>query len=313
MSEVLAFEEPVALLEEQLAKFESQGFAHDDPVVIALKKKIDAALQALNKDLKPWQKLALARHPSRPHGKDYIEAIFDDFDPLYGDRMSGECGSVVAGLASFQGSSVMVLAQQKGHDLASNLSVNFGMPKPCAYRKVKRLLLLAQRFSIPIITLLDSPGADAGVQAEIANQSEAIAENMLVMSELSVPIVTVVVGEAMSGGAMAMGIADRIFMLEHSVFSVISPEGCSAILWRDPAFAKEAASKLGITAQDLLAYGLVDGIISEPIGGAHRDRGLCFQLVKKAIADELITLKALHTDDLLSKRYRKWMLPSLVS
>ena len=313
MSEVLAFEEPVALLEEQLAKFESQGFAHDDPVVVALKNKIDAALQALNKGLDSWHKLALARHPLRPHGYDYIEAIFDDFDPLHGDRMSGECGSVVAGIASFEGSSVMVMAQQKGRDLASNLSVNFGMPKPCAYRKVRRLMLLAQRFNIPIITLLDSPGADAGVQAELANQSEAIAENMLVMSELSVPIITVVVGEAMSGGAMAMGIADRIFMLEHSVFSVISPEGCSAILWRDPAFAKEAASKLGITAQDLLAHGLVDGVIPEPIGGAHRDRDTCFKHVKKAIAEELISLKSLHSDDLLSKRYRKWMLPSLSS
>ena len=225
--------------------------------------------------------------------------------------MAHECEAIVGGIATLKGRSVMVIGQQKGRNLEDNLRVNFAMPKPAGYRKVKRLMLLAERYQMPVITLLDSPGADAHVDAELANQSEAIASNMVLMSELKTPIISVVIGEAMSGGAMAMGVADCIAMLEYSVFSVISPEGCAAILWRDAVHAKQAANAMGITADKLADFKLIDEVIKEPLGGAHRDNDLCFKRVKKFLVSTISELDALDMDDLLSKRYRKWMLPSL--
>ena len=310
MQDVLDFERPVVDLEEKLALLERPEIK-DKAQVAQLRGAIEVALSDIFSKLEPWQKLALARHPKRPHGLDYIHACFDDFDLLAGDRMSGECEAIVGGIATLDQQSVMVIAQQKGRNLEENLRVNFAMPKPCGYRKVKRLLTLAERYGMPVVTLLDSPGADAHVAAELANQSEAIASNMLLMSELKTPILSVVIGEAMSGGAMAMGVCDHISMLEYSVFSVISPEGCAAILWRDAVYAKQAANAMGITAEKLLELKLIDAIISEPLGGAHRAPKLCFTRVRHAISANLSKLNTLELDDLLSRRYHKWMLPSL--
>ncbi len=310
IQDALDFELPVAQLEAKLASI-AQPKGGDCDQALELQAAIKATLTDIFSQLEPWQKLALARHPKRPHSIDYINACFEDFDLLAGDRMAHECEAIVGGIATLKGRSVMVIGQQKGRNLEDNLRVNFAMPKPAGYRKVKRLMLLAERYQMPVITLLDSPGADAHVDAELANQSEAIASNMVVMSELKTPIISVVIGEAMSGGAMAMGVADRIAMLEYSVFSVISPEGCAAILWRDAVHAKQAANAMGITADKLADLKLIDEVIKEPLGGAHRDYDLCFKRVKKFLVSTINGLDALDMDDLLSKRYRKWMLPSL--
>ncbi len=312
MEDLLDFEIPVAALEAELKTLNSAVLnGTESDAVKILRKKIDQALEQTFSNLEPWQKLALARHPKRPHGLDFVHACFDDFDALSGDRYSGECHAIVGGVATLNDKSVMVIAQQKGRNTDENLRVNFGMPKPCGYRKVKRLMQLAQKYAMPVVTFLDSPGADAGVDAELANQSEAIASNMLMMSELRVPIISVVIGEAMSGGAMAMGVADYLFMLEYAVFSVISPEGCAAILWRDAALSKQAANIMGITADALYEKQLIDEIIAEPAGGAHRDYDKCFLQVRNAITPIIDRLYNMDIDDLLSKRYHKWMLPSL--
>tara|TARA_B100000989_G_C19509188_1_gene458070 strand:- start:458 stop:1408 length:951 start_codon:yes stop_codon:yes gene_type:complete len=277
-----------------------------------VKNQLDSVWSSYCTHLDAHQVLMLARHPQRPQGLDYIQACFDDFEMLQGDRHSGDCSALISGIATLNNKSVMVFAQQKGRTTEERLKHNFGMVKPKGYRKAKRLMALAERYAMPVITFLDSPGADAGVDAEMANQSEAIATNMLLMSELRVPIVSVVIGEAMSGGAMALGVADHVCMLEYAVYSVISPEGCASILWRSADYAKQAAEAMCITSESLLEKRLIDAVIPEPLGGAQRDYPLTTSRVKKHIIKVLDALSSCEVEHLLAQRYRKWMLSDLV-
>lgn len=255
----------------------------------------------LNARQSAWETVQLARHPARPHALDYINH-FDGFDELHGDRMYGDCRAVVGGMATFEGVSVMVLGQEKGHDLETRIEHNFGMPLPEGYRKAGRLFRLAERYQMPLIIFLDSPGAFAGVEAEKRNQSEAIASNIVQMTGLKVPIIVYVIGEAMSGGAMAMGVSDYTAMLANSVYSVISPEGCSGILWKDKLHMQEASEQMAVTAPSLLHHGFIDAIIPEPEGGAHVDKAQTIQTVFSDLSVRLKQLCAYNIDDLVTKR-----------
>ena len=251
-----------------------------------------------------WDTVKKARMVERPRASDYL-ASFNDFDELRGDRMHGDCRAVVAGTAMFDQTAVMLLGQEKGRDLTSRMAHNFGMPRPEAYRKARRLYQLAERWSMPIVIFLDSPGAYAGVDAEMRNQSEAIANNILAMTALRVPIVVFVIGEAMSGGAMAMGVADRTYMLSNAIYSVISPEGCSGILWKDKAHTQQAAAQMAVTAASMFDLGYIDGIVDEPGDGAHTDPALMIQGVHDQLRAALKSLMKLSPDDLVASRQKK--------
>ena len=305
----LEFEKPVETLE---AKILSLKAAHDDhPTIdinkelISLQEKLEAMQHQIFDNLTAWQISQVSRHPQRPYTQDYIQAIFKNFKELHGDRAFSDDPAIIGGLAEFEGHSVMVIGHQKGRDIKERQHRNFGMPRPEGYRKALRLFKLAEKFSLPIVTLIDTPGAYPGIGAEERGQSEAIARNLYVMTELKVPIVTIVIGEGGSGGALALGVSDYLAMLEFSTYSVISPEGCASILWKKAEMAEVAADSLSITSSKLKKLGLVDEIISEPLGGAHRDYVLTMRNVKKTLKEKLAHLKQVPTDDLLKNRYER--------
>lgn len=304
---ILEFEKPIVELEEKIA--EMQALSSDIDIseeVKYLQKKVeDLRLQIYN-NLTRWQRVQIARHPERPLTLDYIQNCFDDFIELHGDRKFNDDHSIVGGLASIEGKKVMLVGHQKGRDTKSNLYRNFGMPNPEGYRKAHRLFKLAEKFERPIITLIDTPGAYPGIEAEERGQAEAIASNLLQMSALKVPIIVIIIGEGASGGAIGIGVGDRILMLENSWYSVISPESCSSILWRSWDFKEQAAEALQLTAKDLLKHKIIDEIIPEPIGGAHRNPTEMFDVMKNVILKELKTLSKISQRKLVASRREKF-------
>ena len=306
----LDFEKPVEELE---SRIEELRFAQDDSAVELSDEigKLSRKSQRLTKDiyakLTAWQISQVARHPQRPYTLDYINALFTGFEELHGDRALGDDPAIVGGMARFNQQNVVVIGHQKGRDTKERTLRNFGMPKPEGYRKALRLMKLAEKFSLPLFTFIDTPGAYPGVDAEERGQSEAIGRNLYVMSELRTPIICTVIGEGGSGGALAIAVGDVTLMLQYSTYSVISPEGCAAILWKSADRAAEAAETLGITATRLKALGLIDRIVAEPLGGAHRDPDAMMQLMKKALADTWHTLRDKSIDEVLAARFEKLM------
>jgi acetyl-CoA carboxylase carboxyl transferase subunit alpha len=304
----LEFEQPIAELEQ---KIDSLRFVQDDSAVdIAdeidrLQKKSDGLVKDTYSKLSSAQISQVARHPQRPYTLDYIRMLFTDFHELHGDRSFADDQAIVGGLARFNGQTVMVIGHQKGRDTKEKVIRNFGMPRPEGYRKALRLMKLAEKFEIPIFTFVDTPGAFPGIDAEERGQSEAIGRNLFVMAELKVPIITSVIGEGGSGGALAIGVGDVTLMLQYSVYSVITPEGCAAILWRTAEKANEAAEAMGITAHRLKALGLIDRIISEPVGGAHRDHEAAAQLLKRGLSEALRQFQGVKVKDLLAQRLER--------
>lgn len=271
---VLDFEKPIAELEgkiEELRRLTDSGDVNVADEVGRLQTKVDKLLRATYAKLTPWQKTQVARHPERPHALDYISALIDDFTPLAGDRCFGEDQAIIGGLGRFRGSSVMVIGTEKGNDTLSRLARNFGMAKPEGYRKARRLMEMASHFGIPIITLVDTAGAYPGVDAEARGQAEAIARSIETSLNVRVPLISVIIGEGGSGGAIALAAGNKVLMLEHAIYSVISPEGCASILWRTGDAAKDAANALKLTAQDLQSLKVIDSVVPEPLGGAHRN------------------------------------------
>ncbi len=307
----LDFEQPIAELEKRIESLQEAHNEHDDldigKEVAQLEKKNQQLLTDMYKNLTAWQVSQVARHPQRPYTLDYIKNIFTDFQELHGDRAFADDPAIVGGIARLDDMPVMVIGHQKGRDIKARQHRNFGMPRPEGYRKALRLFKLAEKFKLPIITLIDTPGAYPGIGAEERGQSEAIARNLYVMTELKTPIIGVVIGEGGSGGALALGVVDHLLMLQHATYSVISPEGCASILWKSASKAPEAAETLGITAERLKTLGLVDQIIPEPIGGAHRDPQSMMETLKKAIKSNLNALKKKPLDNLLETRYARLM------
>ncbi len=305
----LDFEKPLLELERRVSElkaFSAEKGMDLSEEVRTLELKAERLKKEIFANLTAWQRVLIARHPRRPYALDYIERIFDDFIELKGDRFYGNDNAIVAGLGLLGGTPVTVIGQQKGRDTKENIARNFGMPSPEGYRKALRLMKQAAKFHRPVVTLIDTPGAFPGLEAEKRGQAEAIARNLLEMSRLATPIVAVVIGEGGSGGALAIGVADRVLMLENSVYATISPEGCAAILWRDASMNREAAEALKITAGDLLALGVIDGIIPEPLGGAHTDWDAAARNLKTAVLTELGDLTGLETGELLKRRYARF-------
>lgn len=304
----LDFEQPIAELE---TKIEELRFVQDDSAVDIseeierLQKKSQALLKDIYAKLTPWQVAQLARHPQRPYTLDYVNDIFTDFHELHGDRAFADDLSIVGGMARFNGQPVMVLGHQKGRDTKERTLRNFGMSKPEGYRKALRLMKLAEKFGLPIFTFVDTPGAYPGIDAEERGQSEAIGHNLYVMSQLKVPIVSTIIGEGGSGGALAIAVADHVLMLQYATYSVISPEGCASILWKSATKAPEAAEALGLTAHRLKALGLIDKIVSEPLGGAHRDPRQMSALLKRALGDSLRQFQGMKPRELLAARHTR--------
>ncbi|TLY30533.1 MAG: acetyl-CoA carboxylase carboxyltransferase subunit alpha [Nitrospirae bacterium] len=310
MRDYLEFEKPIREIEERIEKMAGAGAsrASVQEELRKLKARLAQAESELYSKLTPWQRTQLARHPQRSSTLDYVGTLCREFLELHGDRVFGDDRAIVGGFARFNGRSVMVIGHQKGKTLKDRMQRNFGMPNPEGYRKALRLMKLAEKFRRPILTFIDTPGAYPGIGAEERGQAEAIAHNLLVMSRLAVPIVSVVIGEGGSGGALALGVADRVLMLEHAVYSVISPEGCAAILWDDPAKAPDAAAALKLTAKDLLELGVIDEVIPEPMGGAHRDPSAMAERLAKALSAHLGQLAELSGEEILTRRdvkYRK--------
>ncbi len=306
----LEFEQSISDLE---AKIEELRFVQDDSAVdiseeiARLQKKSNALTKDVYAKLTPWQMAQVARHPQRPFTLDYISALFTDFQELHGDRSYADDLSIVGGLARFNGQSVMVIGQQKGRDTKEKILRNFGMPRPEGYRKAMRLMRLAEKFGIPVLTFVDTPGAYPGIGAEERGQSEAIGRNLYVMAELKVPIICTIIGEGGSGGALALAVGDIVMMLQYAIYSVISPEGCASILWKSADKAPEAAETLGITANRLKTLGLIDKIINEPLGGAHRDHAAMAQNLKKALQDALRSFASKGIDALIEARFERLM------
>ncbi len=308
MKDYLEFEKPLRELEERIDKLAGSGSSKPavEEEIRKLKARLAQTEVELYANLTPWQRTQLARHPQRPGLLDYLNAFCRDFVELHGDRVFGDDQAVVGGFARFNNQSVMIIGHMKGKTLKERMQRNFGMPNPEGYRKALRLMKLAEKFTRPIVTFIDTPGAFPGVGAEERGQAEAIARNLLVMSRLTVPIVSIVTGEGGSGGALALGVADRVLMLEHAVYSVISPEGCAAILWNDPAKVQDAASALKMTAADLRKLGVIDDVIPEPTGGAHRDVRVTAERIAKSLSGHLSQLGELPVPDLLALRDRKY-------
>ena len=302
------FELPVAELEnkiDELRFVQSDSAVDISEEISRLRTKTENQLKDIYSKLTPWQIAQVARHPQRPYTLDYISLMFTDFYELHGDRSFADDPAIVGGLARFNGQSVMVIGHQKGRDLKERTLRNFGMPRPEGYRKALRLMELAEKYKIPVITLVDTPGAYPGIGAEERGQSEAIGKNLIVMSGLRVPIISVIIGEGGSGGALAIAVGDALLMLQYSTYSVISPEGCASILWKSADKAPEAAETLGITAQRLKALGLIDKIVTEPLGGAHRDHQQMADSLKKAVADSLRAFQDLDTESLIAQRHAR--------
>jgi acetyl-CoA carboxylase carboxyl transferase subunit alpha len=307
-SYVLPFEKPVVELVSRVRELRELAKADRalEPELRRLEDKAAKLARELFAELSPWQKVQLSRHPSRPYTLDYIERIFHDFVELHGDRSFGDDAAIVAGLASFRGRSVAVIGHQKGRGAKDNVKRNFGMPHPEGYRKALRLYELASRFGLPIVTLIDTPGAYPGIGAEERGQSEAIGACLAAMARARVPIVATIIGEGGSGGALALGVANRVLVLEYGTYSVISPEGCASILWKDGSKADEAAARLKMTAPDLLGLGIVDRIVDEPAGGAHQDPDGAARFVEAAVADALRELETLGPAELVEDRYGRF-------
>jgi acetyl-CoA carboxylase carboxyl transferase subunit alpha len=306
----LDFEKPIAELErqiEELRRLAGQRSLDVQREIVPLEEKLATLRSEIYRNLTPFQRVQVARHPRRPYALDYVNTIFTDFIELHGDRLFRDDPAIVAGTARLGGSAVVVIGQQKGRDTKENLKRNFGMPHPEGYRKALRLMLLAERFKLPIITLIDTPGAYPGLGAEERGQAEAIARNLEAMARIEVPILTAVIGEGGSGGALALGVADRVLMFENSVYSVISPEGCAAILWKDAGQRERAAEQLKLTAPDLIALGLIDEIIAEPPGGAHADPDAAATALADALRRHLGALTRLTPDQLVAARAEKFL------
>ncbi len=306
----LDFEQPIAELE---AKIEELRYVGNDTElnlseeIATLQDKSRSLTESIFKNLTPWQISQLARHPLRPYTLDYIEHMFTDFEELHGDRAFADDSPIVGGLARLDGKPVMIIGHQKGRDTAEKVKRNFGMPRPEGYRKALRLMKMAERFKLPVLTFIDTPGAYPGVDAEERGQSEAIARNLIEMSELKVPVICTVIGEGGSGGALAIGVGDRVNILQYSTYSVISPEGCASILWKSADKAPEAAEAMGITSERLKELELVDHIVEEPIGGAHRDHKATAKKLKQTLLETLEHLSETPTDRLLDTRYDRLM------
>ncbi|MCB6184175.1 acetyl-CoA carboxylase carboxyltransferase subunit alpha [Leeia sp. TBRC 13508] len=306
----LEFEQPIAELE---AKVEELRFVQDDSAVDIseeidrLQKKSLELTKNIYAKLSPWQISQVARHPQRPYTLDYIDGIFTDFHELHGDRTFADDRAIVGGLARFNGQPVVVIGHQKGRDTKEKIMRNFGMPKPEGYRKALRLMKMAERFGLPVFTFIDTPGAYPGIGAEERGQSEAIGRNLYEMTTLKVPVICTVIGEGGSGGALAIAVGDVTMMLQYSTYSVISPEGCASILWKTAERASDAAEALGITASRLKTLGLIDKVVNEPVGGAHRDHRLMMQTMKKTLQDALKNLQDKPIDELLDNRYERLM------
>ena len=304
----LDFEQPIAELDakiQELRRASTGPAVNIEAEVDGLQEKLRLRTAEIFKALTPWQISQLARHPQRPYTNDYIGLVFDEFHELAGDRAFADDAAIVGGLARLDGRAVMVIGQQKGRDTKAKIRRNFGMPRPEGYRKALRLMKLAERFRLPLFTFIDTPGAYPGVGAEERGQSEAIARNLLEMAELNIPIICTVIGEGGSGGALAIGVGDRTLMLEYSTYSVISPEGCASILWKSADKARDAAEALGLTAKRLLEHGLIDVVVPEPLGGAHRDPAAMAATLKARLLSELATLERLDDRARLDARYRR--------
>ncbi|WP_303760412.1 acetyl-CoA carboxylase carboxyltransferase subunit alpha [Alcanivorax jadensis] len=306
----LEFEQPIADLEAKIEELRLVGSGSEVNIseeVAKLQEKSISLTENIFSNLSAWQISQLARHPKRPYMLDYIKRIFADFDELHGDRSFADDPAIVGGITRLNDQPVMVIGHQKGREVKEKVRRNFGMPKPEGYRKALRLMEMAERFKMPILTFIDTPGAFPGIDAEERGQSEAIARNLRVMSQLKVPIIATVVGEGGSGGALAIGVCDHLQMLEFSTYSVISPEGCASILWRSADKAPEAAAAMGLTAGRLHELGIVDHVIKEPLGGAHRDYDQAADAIRKALVKQLDELKALEIDALVDRRYDRLM------
>ncbi len=304
----LDFEQPIAELQakiDELRNVGSDNALNLDEEIQRLQSKMRQKLASIFKDLSPWQVSQLSRHPLRPYTLDYVDFLFDEFHELHGDRAFADDHAIVGGLARFRDQAVMVIGQQKGRDTKAKIFRNFGMARPEGYRKALRLMKMAERFRLPLLTFIDTPGAYPGVGAEERGQSEAIAVNLKYMAQLPVPVICTVIGEGGSGGALAIGVGDRVNILQYSTYSVISPEGCASILWKDTAMAEVAASALGITSDRLLQLGLVDEVIPEPLGGAHKDPEKVAGKVGDCVAAQLEELNQLTTESLLEERYQR--------
>ncbi len=309
MHNYLEFEKPISDLEGKILELkklaEEDESVNTEDEIARLEARVEEAMADIYSKLSAWQKTQVARHPSRPHFVDYAKALFEDFTPLAGDRTYAEDAAVQGGLARFRGQPVVVIGQEKGNDTKSRIKHNFGSPRPEGYRKAIRLMEMADRFGLPVITLVDTQGAYPGMDAEERGQAEAIARSTETCLNLSVPIISIVIGEGGSGGAIAIATGDKVFMLEHAIYSVISPEGAASILWRDSARARDAATNMKITAEDLKALGVIDGIIAEPVGGAHRDPQAAIEAAGETIAAALSDLG--EVNDLRSHRRRKFL------
>ncbi|MDI3322951.1 acetyl-CoA carboxylase carboxyl transferase subunit alpha [Pontibacterium granulatum] len=307
----LDFEQPIAELQ---AKIDELRLVSDDndglnisEELEKLEEKSRTLTASIFSDLSAWQISQLARHPQRPYTLDYVKHIFDDFDELHGDRHFSDDQAIVGGIARIEGKPVMVIGHQKGREVKEKVSRNFGMPRPEGYRKALRLMEMAERFKLPVMTFIDTPGAYPGIDAEERGQSEAIAFNLLKLSSLKTPVISTVIGEGGSGGALAIGVCDELLMLQYGTYSVISPEGCASILWKSAERASDAAKAMGITADRLFELGLVDQVVSEPLGGAHRDQALMAANLKKHLLETLVKLEGFSEDELLERRYERLM------
>lgn len=306
----LDFEQPIAELEskiEELRKVSSEANLNVNDEIDRLRKKSLSLTESLFTNLSAWQVAQMARHPRRPYTLDYLDRVFTEFDELHGDRSFADDAAIVAGLARFEGQPVAVIGHQKGRDVKEKVRRNFGMPNPEGYRKALRIMQMAERFRLPVFTFIDTPGAYPGIEAEERGQSEAIARNLAVMSSLRTPVIATVIGEGGSGGALAIGVADRLLMLQYSTYSVISPEGCASILWKTAEQAPQAADAMGLTASRLHELGLVDEVVREPLGGAHRDHEAAAALLKQSLARHLATVSGWGTEAMLKRRYERLM------
>jgi acetyl-CoA carboxylase carboxyl transferase subunit alpha len=307
MPDALDFEQPLLEIENRIAALQAEeGSPKTRDEIAKLEDRLGRLRQKTYASLTAWQRTQLARHPKRPHTRDFFKLLLEDFVELHGDRVYGDDAAVVGGLARFDGQGVVVIGHQKGRDTREKIARNFGMPHPEGYRKALRLMQLAQKFAKPVITFIDTPGAYPGLGAEERGQAEAIARNLKEMAALRTPILSVVTGEGGSGGALAIGMGNRVLMLEYAIYSVISPEGCAAILWGDAAKAPEAAESMRITAPDLLRLGVIDAIVPEPVGGAHRDWDGAAGHLREALRGHLRQLTSMSPEDLVADRYAKF-------
>ena len=305
----LEFEKPISDLENKIEKFRGSGNTGNDidSEIIKLSSQIEKLTKDVYSNLSIWQKVQVARHPHRPHFSDYIDNIFSDFDELHGDRVFGEDKAIIGGLAIFKKRPVVIVGQEKGKSTEDKISRNFGMAQPEGYRKTARLMKMAEDFDLPLISFIDTPGAYPGIESEERGMSEAIAKNLSLLSNLKTPVIVIITGEGGSGGALAIGIGDHVCMLEHSIYAVASPEACASIVWRDGSKAKDAAEAMKVDAGSLQKLGLVDEVIKEPLGGAHRDLRGASNSISDVIEEKLSTFDEIEISDLLNKRYKKIM------